>query len=87
MNPPSIPYVQREDAIAGSACIGLEISEHHTETKSAATVEYGLEADVKCIWVRTIFAVMEKERAVLRMPDKLKPCPFCGGIPVSKAAT
>ena len=46
MNPPSIPYVQREDAIAGSACIGSEISKHHTETKSMDTVKYGLEADV-----------------------------------------
>lgn len=26
-----------------------------------------------------IIVAMEKERAVLRMPDKLKPCPFCGG--------
>ena len=59
MNPPSIPYVQREDAIAGSVCIGLETSEHHTETKSMDTVKYGLEADVKCVWMRTIFAVME----------------------------
>ena len=25
-----------------------------------------------------IIVAMEKERAVLRMPDKLKPCPFCG---------
>jgi Lar family restriction alleviation protein len=24
-----------------------------------------------------IIVAMEKERAVLRMPDKLKPCPFC----------
>ncbi len=55
MNSPSIPYVQREDAIAGSACIGSEISKHHTETKSMDTVKYGLEADVKCVWMRTIF--------------------------------